>query len=180
MLSQEIPTSRLPWFGEETSFFPEPDIGMYAPQSRSVTLQPASHSTVLIVEDDAVSRRTLSRLLSAHGYSAESTGSAEEALKRIDRDGAPRLALVDLDLPGMDGLEFINRLGRLDPSVTPVLVTAAGEDDLVAALHERDIAYLRKPIDFGELLALMSRIGDGGRVGNGVGNGNGYSAQYTH
>jgi CheY-like chemotaxis protein len=110
---------------------------------------------VLIVEDERISRRALAALMSASGYQTEATGSAEEALDAIHSGTHPDIALVDLDLPGMNGLDFIGRLTQLDPAVFPVLITAATGDRLKSLLANRRVAYLRKPLDFDRLLTLI-------------------------
>lgn len=115
------------------------------------------HSAVMIVEDEASSRRALSLLLSSCGYPTLAFASAEEALEAIGRERTPRIALIDLDLPGMNGLELIQRLQQLDPFVFPVLITATSGEMLSAKLHNRPLAYLRKPLDFESLLALLSQ-----------------------
>jgi two-component system response regulator FlrC len=112
---------------------------------------------VLIVEDERVSRRALTALMAASGYSTEAAGSAEEALDAMRAEGVhPDIALVDLDLPGMNGLELIGQLTRMEPGVFPVLITAANGDTLTRRLREQGVAYLRKPLDFGRLLSLLS------------------------
>jgi DNA-binding NtrC family response regulator len=120
----------------------------------------SADSAVLIVEDEHVARRALTALLSASGYVIKATGSAEEALALLDRPGAPppRIMLVDLNLPGMSGLDFIRRVGQLDPTVTTVLMTGAGEEALAAALDEyrKPVPLLRKPLDFRRLLAVIT------------------------
>ena len=111
---------------------------------------------VLIVEDERVSRRALAALMSANGYQTEAAGSAEEALDVVRDEGVrPDIALVDLDLPGMNGLDLIGQLTRLDPGVFPVLITAANGENLASVLRERGVAYLRKPLDFGRLMTLL-------------------------
>lgn len=116
----------------------------------------AQRPNVLIVEDERVSRRALAVLMSASGYRTEATGSAEEALDAVRAEGVhPDIALVDLDLPGMNGLELISQLTRIDPAVFAVLITAAHCDNLANVLHELGVAYLRKPLDFSRLLLLL-------------------------
>ena len=111
---------------------------------------------VLIVEDERVSRRALAALMSASGYQTEAAGSAEEALDAVRAEGVrPDIALVDLDLPGMNGLDLIGQLTRLEPSVFPVLITAANGDNFANVLQEKGVAYLRKPLDFSRLLSLL-------------------------
>ncbi len=109
----------------------------------------------MIVEDERVSRRALAALMSASGYDTKATGSAEEALHALEEGSRPDVALVDLDLPGMNGLEFIGQLSRLDPGVFPVLITAANGDRLATLLRDRGVAYMRKPLDFDRLLSMI-------------------------
>src|SRR5689334_18545612 len=69
-----------------------------------------SRDGVLIVEDERVARRALANLLAASGYVAQAAGSAEEALGLLNLKGQPpKVILVDLNLPGMNGLDFIRR-----------------------------------------------------------------------
>jgi CheY-like chemotaxis protein len=110
---------------------------------------------VLIVEDERVSRRALAALMSALGYETEAAASAEEALDAVESGAHPDIALVDLDLPGMNGLDFIGRLTQMDPAVFPVLITAANGDRLTSLLANRGVAYLQKPLDVNRLLSLL-------------------------
>jgi CheY-like chemotaxis protein len=112
-------------------------------------------ANVLIVEDERVSRRALAALMSAKGYETEAAGSAEEALDALESGVHPDIALVDLDLPGMNGLDFIGQLTQLDPGVFPVLITAANGENLAHLLQQRGVAYLRKPLDFDRLMNLL-------------------------
>jgi CheY-like chemotaxis protein len=110
------------------------------------------------VEDDGVSRRILTQLLKASGYATDSVASGEDALRSLESRPAPRVALVDLDLPGMDGMELIDRLGERDPATIPVLVTATDEESLAAAVRDRRVLYVRKPVDFNGLLRLLGDL----------------------
>jgi DNA-binding NtrC family response regulator len=112
-------------------------------------------SAILIVEDEHVARRALGALLAASGYRPKAAESAEEALRLLQNQPAPRVALVDLNLPGMSGIDFINRLEQINPSVYAVLMTGAGDETLAAALRERHVPYVRKPLDFSRLLAVI-------------------------
>ena len=115
------------------------------------------HSAVMIVEDEASSRRALALLLTSCGYPTLAFASAEEALEAMGHGRTPGIALIDLDLPGMNGLELIQRLQQLDPSVFPILITATSSEMISSRLHNRPLAYLRKPLDFENLLALLSQ-----------------------
>jgi CheY-like chemotaxis protein len=110
---------------------------------------------VLIIEDERVSRKALTSLLVGQGYAAEAVESAEEGLRMLDRGPIPQVTLVDLDLPGMSGAEFIYRLSDENPGVRAVLITAADADRVAGVTLGRNIPHLRKPIDFNDLLALL-------------------------
>lgn len=121
----------------------------------TISATQSAHRTVLIVEDERVSRRALAALLASYGYSTSAVSSAEEAVKLLRGGTLPSIAVVDLDLPGMSGLELIALLEKLDPGVYPVLVTGADSDRLEIALRDRHVDYLRKPVNFHHLLALI-------------------------
>lgn len=112
--------------------------------------------SVLVVDDDESSRRALQRLLVGCGYRVRAFGSAEEALTALNNISAPSVALIDLDLPGMSGLDLIARLRERDASVYPILVTAADQETLTRRWPGRAIAYLRKPVEFSELLTILN------------------------
>jgi CheY-like chemotaxis protein len=113
-------------------------------------------SAVMIVEDDQTSRRALGLLLSTCGYRPQAFRSAEEALATVGKTALPPVALIDLDLPGISGLDLIARLEALAPSVYPILITATDEDSLAMRLEGRHVTYIRKPVDFEMLLTMLS------------------------
>jgi CheY-like chemotaxis protein len=115
---------------------------------------------VMIVEDEAVARRALASLLKSHGYHIVAYASAEDALRAVDSN-PPDVALVDVDLPGMNGLDLIRQLENLSPHVMAVLITAAAGDRIENFRRQRDVAYLRKPLDFRHLLRVLARSSDG-------------------
>lgn len=123
------------------------------PISTDTTFSPP---TVMIVEDEQTARRAMSLLLSSYGYRSHAFRSAEDALAYMSTHKSPRMALIDLDLPGMNGLDLINLLEQFDPAIFPVLITATDEDKLAARLRDRPVAYLRKPFDFENLLTLLA------------------------
>ena len=117
-----------------------------------------SDESVMIVEDEPVSRSALATLLSGEGYQTEACESAEEALTRAHHGRIPRLALVDLNLPGMSGIDLLERLERLCPDLCAVLITAARDDEIDRFCRDHWVAYMRKPADFPRLLSLLAQI----------------------
>ena len=115
---------------------------------------------ILIVEDESIARNALSHLLNHSGFQIRAAASAEEALEIVDECGVPEAALVDLDLPGMDGLELIGRLSKKNPDVLSVLITAA-PPERVEELKRADASpdrYLRKPLKVADLLSLLTDL----------------------
>lgn len=117
-----------------------------------------SQRAILVVEDDPISRRILSQLLRTSGYGTLATETAEEALRRLGEGWKPGFALIDLDLPGINGMELIRRLQEIAPTVVPILVTAASEEKIHAALGGWPVRYIRKPVDFKRLLGLLDGL----------------------
>jgi CheY-like chemotaxis protein len=117
-----------------------------------------NHPLVLVVEDEPVSQRALVRLLQSEGYDARGAGSAEHALKIAADWGGPIIALVDFNLPGMDGLEFISLMAAQGNNLRVILITASGHDEVRSRATERaDVIYLQKPMNFSELLEILAR-----------------------
>jgi len=119
--------------------------------------QSTERPSILVVEDERISRQALTWLLTASGFQASSYGSAEEALHATN-EKSPRLALVDVDLPGMSGLELVKRLRAKFPAVRVVLLTAVTGERINKFQQEHVVGYVRKPIDFPHLLEILGRF----------------------
>jgi DNA-binding response OmpR family regulator len=132
------------------------DMHTCSPTSQSELCQsPFRPDDVFIVEDEPVARRALLYLMLSRGYSVSAFGSAEEAIKSAKRSGIPRVLLVDLHLPGMNGIEFIRHLENASAAVFPVLITAAGTEELDRIRGRHPVICLPKPLDFGRLVGLL-------------------------
>lgn len=114
-----------------------------------------SHPAILVVEDEGTTRRTLALLLQLNGFKTAAVGSAEEALAALSHRPWPQFALIDLDLPGMNGIDLIGRLQTLGIPSFPVLITAADKDRVSRQLAGKTIVYLQKPLDFERLLTVL-------------------------
>jgi CheY-like chemotaxis protein len=112
---------------------------------------------MLVVDDNEQNLKLVRVLLRSEGYEVRTAVDAEEALRVLD-GFMPRLILMDLQLPGMDGLELTRRL-KADPArrhITVIAVTAyAMKRDEVAALSAGCDGYVSKPIDVTTLPALL-------------------------
>jgi two-component system KDP operon response regulator KdpE len=110
--------------------------------------------TVMVVEDDAPLRVALAASLGSHGYSVIETGSAEEAIVLAEQR-PPDLVLLDLTLPGADGLQAVRRLRAFTAVPIVVLTVRSGKSDKLAALDGGADDYIVKPFDVDELLARV-------------------------
>jgi len=122
---------------------------------------PAMAQRVLIVEDDAGIRETTADYLAGHGFEVTLAADGKEmraALAQAAPDGLPHLVLLDLNLPGEDGLSLTRWL-RSHHDVAIIMVTGAGEVvDRVVGLEVGADDYLAKPFDLRELLARMKSV----------------------
>jgi CheY-like chemotaxis protein len=111
---------------------------------------------ILVVDDNEDVRRSLCRLLGLHGYQAIGAGDGPSALK-IAEDLKPRVVLVDIGLPGMDGYEFARQLQRTQPDGSRLIaITGYGQPSDRARSHDAGfIAHLVKPVDIDTLLPLL-------------------------
>ncbi|MBN8548392.1 MAG: sigma-54-dependent Fis family transcriptional regulator [Deltaproteobacteria bacterium] len=114
--------------------------------------------TVLVVDDDASLRSSLSEILKQAGYLVEVRSSAAEAL-HILRTARFDIVLCDLKLPDMDGLEFIPRCREADPKSVIVLMTAFGSSEMaIKAMRAGAYDYLSKPFSPDELILTLKKI----------------------
>ncbi len=119
---------------------------------------------ILVVDDDASIRRMLERTLTAEGYTVESAVDGGAALAAFERS-APDGVILDVGLPGLDGLDVCARL-RARGIATPILLLTARDalDDRVVGLDSGADDYLVKPFEVPELLARMRALLRRGRA----------------
>lgn len=118
------------------------------------------NDTLLVVEDDEKSRRLLVDVLGHHGYTVRAYETGERGLAAA-RESLPALALLDIQLPGMDGFETLRALRDLPGAlaVPIVAVTASVMDhDRKKILAAGFDAYVPKPVNLRELLATLGRL----------------------
>lgn len=113
--------------------------------------------SVLVVEDEEDIRKLVSYTLLKEGYQVSSVASGEEAIAAAEAD-SPDLVLLDLMLPGMDGLTVCRRL-RANPKTAKaaiVMLTAKGEEaDIIAGLNAGANDYITKPFSRNVLIARV-------------------------
>jgi two-component system response regulator MprA len=121
---------------------------------------------VLVVDDEAPVREALRRALTLEGYSVELAADGAEALHRLGDGGGADAVVLDVLMPGVDGLEVCRRLRSAGNRVPVLMLTARDEiSDRVAGLDAGADDYLVKPFALEELLArlraLLRRAGEG-------------------
>ncbi|MEA2701110.1 MAG: two-component system, NtrC family, nitrogen regulation response regulator NtrX, partial [Myxococcales bacterium] len=115
-------------------------------------------STVLIVDDEKNIRRTVRMVLEGEGFNVEEAGSGEEALARLPDVGAD-VMLLDVQLPGMSGLETIERLAKVkNPEQHPTVIMISGHAtlaDAVRAVKAGAYDLIEKPLDRERLIVAL-------------------------
>jgi two-component system, OmpR family, response regulator MprA len=122
---------------------------------------------ILVVDDERPVREALRRALELEGYEVELAVDGYEALAHLDGDGEPDAIVLDVLMPGVDGLEVCRRLRRAGSRVPVLMLTARTEvADRVAGLDAGADDYVVKPFAleelFARLRALLRRTNGGG------------------
>jgi len=112
---------------------------------------------LLVVDDDPNTRAGLRDLLSLMGYHIEEAGSGHEALSLLESEPYD-LVILDMRMPGMDGIETMQRARQMRPDLLIVVLTAhATLESAIAAVKSDAVDYLLKPINIESLSAVISR-----------------------
>ncbi|MCC6293349.1 MAG: sigma-54-dependent Fis family transcriptional regulator [Bryobacterales bacterium] len=115
---------------------------------------------ILVVDDDDNLRWVLQTQLEEMGYSVVTASGGEAALAEMDRE-PPSLVLTDWKMPGMSGIDLLDRMRHLHPEIPAVIITAFGSiQSAVDAMRAGAYDYLTKPIDYDELGLSVSRVLD--------------------
>ena len=119
-----------------------------------------SRKNILVVDDEKSQREILEMILAEEGYDVTTASSGEAALK-FAKDRRFDLALTDLKMTGMDGIELLQHLLAYDSSIIVILLTAHGSiDSAKEALRRGAFDYLQKPYDKAALLETINRALD--------------------
>ena len=112
-------------------------------------------STIFVIDDDASVRKGLQRLLRAHSYQTETFASAEEYLTRDRYEGLGAI-ILDLSLPGLDGIDLQTRLLESGSQLPIVFLTGNGDiETSVTAIKQGAENFLTKPVDEEKLLVAL-------------------------
>jgi two-component system KDP operon response regulator KdpE len=124
-------------------------------EGRSMTLP---QNSVLVVDDEPSLRKTLHTSLSVSGFAVEEARNGEEALRTVQRHPFD-LVLMDVNMPGMGGIDACRRIRAMSPHAGIVMVTVRDlEEDQVRALDAGADDYVTKPFRFPELVARLRAV----------------------
>src|SRR4051812_12754322 len=117
---------------------------------------------VLVVDDDAQMLRTITDILRMNGFTTSSAPTGQRALDLASSaELPPAVALIDLSLPDIDGIELVSRLRQISDLTEVVILTGnASVDSAVRAMREKSYDYLIKPVEPDHLLATLGRAGE--------------------
>ena len=117
-------------------------------------------ASILIVDDESVVRDSLAKWFEEEGYSVDTATSAREALLKLPRQRWD-LALVDIKMPGMDGLELHRKIREVDPNIIVIIMTGyASVETAVQALKDGAYDYIMKPFDPDDLTHAVAKALD--------------------
>ena len=111
---------------------------------------------ILVVDDDLTIRTLLEKVLAGEGYTVVSAISGEEGVEVAERE-SPDLILLDVGLPGIDGIEALARIKKNDTDVAAIMITAQGSiQTAVRAMKAGARNYITKPFNTDELRLLIA------------------------
>jgi DNA-binding NtrC family response regulator len=112
---------------------------------------------VLVVDDDASIRKTLSKILEKEGYLVETVENGQEAIKASNKRFF-NVALIDIRLPDMEGTRLLERLKEHEPKMVKIIITGyASLQNAIEAVNKGADGYVLKPFDATELLAMIEK-----------------------
>ncbi len=118
---------------------------------------------ILIIDDDDQLRKSFHKLLTEEGYAVSSAASGEAGVE-IVRSGPVDLAVLDMRLPGMNGLETFRAIHALEPKLPVIIMTAYGTTETaIEATKLGAFDYLLKPFDIPEMLGVIGKGLEAGR-----------------
>ncbi len=119
---------------------------------------------ILIVEDEVLLAKSLSRALTTRGHDCIHVTTAEEGIKLLEQMPID-IVLLDIQLPGMSGLEAVKHVRNIDPNISVIIATAyATMASAIEAIRSGASDFLRKPLDTEEVALAIERAVTGARL----------------
>ena len=118
---------------------------------------------ILIVDDDAQLRQSFEKLLNAEGHTVKTASSGEAAIALV-KAAVPDLVIMDVRMPGVNGLEAFRAIHEIEPKLPVIIMTAFGTTDTaIEATKLGAFEYVLKPPEIPDILALISQALEAGR-----------------
>lgn len=112
---------------------------------------------VLVVDDQYGIRILLYEVLGKEGYSTFQAANGKQALE-IVRKESPHLVILDMKIPGMDGIEILKQIKKIDENIKVIMMTAYGELDMIKeATQLGALTHFTKPFDIDELRLAVNQ-----------------------
>jgi two-component system response regulator (stage 0 sporulation protein F) len=119
---------------------------------------PKDTKQILLVDDEENTRIALSRLLSREGYIVDTVANGFEALNYL-REHDVSLIVTDINMPEMNGIEFLRELNRSFPGSNVIMITAyGGVESYIEAINLGAFEYINKPVKIEELKSVLERV----------------------
>jgi two-component system response regulator PilR (NtrC family) len=116
-----------------------------------------SKGIIHIIDDEPVIHDVLAQLLTSEGYEVEISSSGEEALEKFPSQSFD-VILLDLLMPGLDGIETLRRIKRIDPAAAVIIITAYGSvESAISAMKIGALDYVQKPFKHDDLLVVLEK-----------------------
>jgi DNA-binding NtrC family response regulator len=114
------------------------------------------HVGILIVDDDETIRKSLATVLKEKGYLIDTAESGREAISKSEKD-AYNLALIDIRLPDMDGVQLLTAMKETTPKMVKIIITGYPSlQNAIEAVNRGADGYIVKPIKMDELLPMIT------------------------
>lgn len=115
-----------------------------------------NNKKVLIVDDQNGIRILLMEVFSSEGYTTYQAANGKTALEIVEKH-TPDLVLLDMKIPGMDGLEILKHIKEMNPSIKVIMMTAYGELDMIKEATELGaLMHFTKPFDIDEMRVAVN------------------------
>jgi two-component system OmpR family response regulator len=113
---------------------------------------------LLVVDDEQDILDLVVKRLRQDGHAVESAESGPAALVHVQRHGMPDAAVLDIDMPGMDGFGLLTRLRELRPALPAMFLTVLWHDDVHSRIRLAGVGYLAKPFAAADLAAKVREM----------------------
>ena len=114
-------------------------------------------ANILIIDDDPQMRSMLSSILKEDGYSVETVENGKKAIKTCEKVPFD-LALIDVNLPDIEGVELLPKLKQMQPKMVKIIITGSPSiDNAVKAVNEKPDGFILKPFNVPQLLEMIRK-----------------------